>query len=204
MTGWWDEWGSPALQTQDSKFWRSDAEHVTSRSRMFPTILSLYQSARRKHFYLKPECQSGGRAREPRLSRLWSSAPAYRSLEVQCIHLHEYINMIKWIMWMSPFGWIHCLHDFAHKQDSQLNSSVLITVWRVVIEVWQDSQLNSSAFSHCSVWRVAIGKGVLYHFIFGINFIENLSCVVVEDLVGLYILYQNVLLMSILLTRTHN
>ena len=55
---------------------------------------------------------------------------------------------------------IHCLHDFAHKQDSQLNSSVLITVWRVVIKVWQDSQLNSSAFSHCSVWRVAIGKGV--------------------------------------------
>ena len=56
---------------------------------------------------------------------------------------------------------IHWLHDFAHKQDSQLNSSVLMTVWRVVIEVWQDSQLNSSAFSHCSVWRVAIGKGVL-------------------------------------------
>ena len=35
---------------------------------------------------------------------------------------------------------LHCLHDFAHKQDYQL---------------------NSSAFSHCSVWRVAIGKGVL-------------------------------------------
>ena len=46
------------------------------------------------------------------------------------------------------------------QQDSQVNSSVLITVWRVVIEVWQDSQLNSSAFSHCSVWRAAIGKGV--------------------------------------------
>ena len=30
---------------------------------------------------------------------------------------------------------VHCLHDFAHKQDSQLNSSVLITVWRVVIEM---------------------------------------------------------------------
>ena len=56
---------------------------------------------------------------------------------------------------------IHRLHDFAHKQDSQLNSSFLFTVSRVVIEVWQDSQLNSSAFSHCSVWRVAIGKGVL-------------------------------------------
>ena len=50
----------------------------------------------------------------------------------------------------------HCLHDFAHKQDSQLNSSVLITVWRVVIEVWQDSQLNSSAFSHCSVCGVLL------------------------------------------------
>ena len=56
---------------------------------------------------------------------------------------------------------IHCLHDFAHKQDSQLNSLVLITVWSVVIELRQDSQLNSLAFSHCSVWRVAIGKGVL-------------------------------------------
>ena len=55
----------------------------------------------------------------------------------------------------SRLACIHCLHDFAHKQDSQLNSSVLITVWRVVIEVWQDSQLNSSAFSHCSVWRFA-------------------------------------------------
>ena len=56
---------------------------------------------------------------------------------------------------------LHCLHDFAHKQDSQLNSLVLFTVWRVVIEVWQDSLLDSSAFSHCSVWRVATGKGVL-------------------------------------------
>ena len=27
----------------------------------------------------------------------------------------------------------YTLHDFAHKQDSQLNSSALITVWRVVI-----------------------------------------------------------------------
>ena len=69
---------------------------------------------------------------------------------------------------------IHCLHDFAHEQDSQLNSLVLITVWRVVIEVWQDSQLNSSAFSHCSVWRVAIGKGVLVQWIWLI-FWENRS-----------------------------
>ena len=68
---------------------------------------------------------------------------AYTGMGVQC-----------WII-------IHCLHDFAHKQDSQLNSSVLITVWRAVIEVWQDFELNSSASSHCSVWRAAIVKGVL-------------------------------------------
>ena len=68
-------------------------------------------------------------------------------------------HFLQWQTFLPP-DTIHCLHDFAHKQDSQLNSSVLITMWRVVIEVWQDSQLNSSAFSHCSVWRVAIGKGV--------------------------------------------
>ena len=39
---WWDEWDNTALHTQDSKLepWRSEAEHVTSRSRRFPTILS--------------------------------------------------------------------------------------------------------------------------------------------------------------------
>ena len=68
--------------------------------------------------------------------------------------------LIETNWYCNGFFAIHCLHDFAHKQDSQLNSLVLITVWRFVIEMWQDSQLNSSAFSHCSVWRVAIGKGV--------------------------------------------
>ena len=29
---------------------------------------------------------------------------------------------------------IHSLHDFSRKQESQLHSSVLVTVWRVVIE----------------------------------------------------------------------
>ena len=29
---------------------------------------------------------------------------------------------------------IQSLHDFARKQESQLNSSALVTVWRVVIE----------------------------------------------------------------------
>ena len=40
--GWWDDWDDTVLQTQDSKFepWRSEAEHATSRSRSFPTILT--------------------------------------------------------------------------------------------------------------------------------------------------------------------
>ena len=77
-------------------------------------------------------------------------------------HMSVYYEVMDWYnIRKRNYSSIHCFYDFAHKQDSQLNSLVLITVWRVVIEVWQDSQLNSSAFSHCSVWRVAIGKGVL-------------------------------------------
>ena len=72
------------------------------------------------------------------------------------LHASDFVVLME--VYQAAYGPIHCLHDFAHKQDSQLNSSVLITVWRAVIEVWHDSQLNSSAFSHCSVWRVAIGK----------------------------------------------
>ena len=69
-SGWWDEWDDTALQTQDFKFepWRSEAEHATSRSRRLPTIMKLYEWAGKKHFVsLKLECQSGGRARNPRL-----------------------------------------------------------------------------------------------------------------------------------------
>ena len=47
---------------------------------------------------------------------------------VSCNQFSGYINAFNLYS-------IHYLHDFAHKQDSQLNSSLLITVWRVVIEV---------------------------------------------------------------------
>ena len=68
--GWWDEWDGTALQTQDSKYepWRSDAEHATSRSRRFPTILNLYEWVGKKHFVsLKLEDKSGFRTRDLRL-----------------------------------------------------------------------------------------------------------------------------------------
>ena len=50
--GWWNECDDTALQTQDSKFepWRSEAKHLTSRSRRFPTILYLYEWVGEKHF----------------------------------------------------------------------------------------------------------------------------------------------------------
>ena len=40
--GWWDDWDDTVLQTQNSKFepWQSEAEHATSRTRRFPTILT--------------------------------------------------------------------------------------------------------------------------------------------------------------------
>ena len=50
--GRWDEWDDTALQTQDLKFkpWRSEADHVTSRSRRLPTILSFRSGWRRNIF----------------------------------------------------------------------------------------------------------------------------------------------------------
>ena len=70
--GWWDEWDDPALQTQDSKFepWWSEANHVTSWSRRFPTILNFYEWVEKKHFVsLKPEGQSGVQIRDLWLSK---------------------------------------------------------------------------------------------------------------------------------------
>ena len=49
------------------------------------------------------------------------------------LHASDFVVLME--VYQAAYGPIHCLHDFAHKQDSQLNSSVLITVWRVVIEV---------------------------------------------------------------------
>ena len=50
---WWDDWDDTVLQTQDSKFepWRSEAEHATSRSRRFPTILTFSRGWGRNIFW---------------------------------------------------------------------------------------------------------------------------------------------------------
>ena len=53
---------------------------------------------------------------------------------------HRCVNMLKSECYLELYMACIFLNEntlfarFAHKQDSQLNSSVLITVWRVVIE----------------------------------------------------------------------
>ena len=56
--------------TLPSRHWRSEAEHATSRSRMFPPLLNLYRWAGKKHFVsLKLGGQSGVRTRDLQLSK---------------------------------------------------------------------------------------------------------------------------------------
>ena len=62
---------------------------------------------------------------------------------------------------------IHCLHDFAHKQDSQLNSSVLITVVCGVLLlgkvycIWFSSPTTLRLYRHLQI----ILYGLLWSYI---------------------------------------
>ena len=90
MVGW-VRWHCAPWQTQDSKFdpWRSEAENATSRSRRLRLILNLYESAGNNDFVsLKPECQSGERTRDPRLSKRAASttAPRFPPDVLKCTH----------------------------------------------------------------------------------------------------------------------
>ena len=61
--GWWDDWDGTVLQTQDSKFgpWRCEAEHATSRSRRFPTILTFTRGRGRNIFCFFHTAETGNR-----------------------------------------------------------------------------------------------------------------------------------------------
>ena len=61
--GWWDDWDDTVLQTQNSKFepWRSEAEHATSRSRRFPTILTFTRGWGRNIFCFFQIAETGNR-----------------------------------------------------------------------------------------------------------------------------------------------
>ena len=59
--GWWDDWDDTVLHTQDSKFWRSEAEHATSRSRRLPTILTFTRGWGRNIFSFFQTAETGNR-----------------------------------------------------------------------------------------------------------------------------------------------
>ena len=61
--GWWNDWDDAVLQTQDSKFkpWRSEAEHATSRSRRFPTLLTFTRGWGRNFFCFFQTAETGNR-----------------------------------------------------------------------------------------------------------------------------------------------
>ena len=61
--GWLDDWDDTVLQTQDSKFepWRSEAEHVTSRSRRLPAILTFTRGWGRNIFCFFQTAETGNR-----------------------------------------------------------------------------------------------------------------------------------------------
>ena len=100
--GWWDDWDDTVPQTQDSKFepWRSEAEHATSRSRRFHTILTFTRGWGRNIFCFFQTTETGNRTpnsgvkgrganhypRAPALQSksaglallLWSHAPCFK------------------------------------------------------------------------------------------------------------------------------
>ena len=72
---WWDDWDDTVLQTQDSKFepWRSEAEHVTSRSRRLPTKLTFTRGWGRNIFCIFQTAETGNRTPNPAhlLKNVW-------------------------------------------------------------------------------------------------------------------------------------
>ena len=115
-TSWdWMRWH--CHQTENSKFepWRPEAEHATSRSRRFPTILNHYVRAGENHCVsLKLECQGGVRDHDLRLSKqaALTTAPeppcnGKRSESDCCLPLHNclytcpfyfqiYLHLCRW------------------------------------------------------------------------------------------------------------
>ena len=63
--GWWDDWDDTVLQTQNSKFeyWRSEAEHATSRSRGLRTILTFTRGWGKNIFCFFQTAETGNRTR---------------------------------------------------------------------------------------------------------------------------------------------
>ena len=91
--GWWDEWDDTVLQTQDSKFepWRPDAEHATSQSRRFHTILSFTRGWGRNIFVSFKPLRPGTKPR----TLAWKAAVLTTTLgpKPQCLRMDRRIGI---------------------------------------------------------------------------------------------------------------
>ena len=93
--GWWDECDDTARQTQDSKFeaWWSEAEHATSRSWRFSTILNHHEWAGKRYFVSsKLEGQSGVWTHDLRLSNA-PGPPLVANVSVKCFQFSRIIEV---------------------------------------------------------------------------------------------------------------
>ena len=94
--GWWVEWDDTVLQTQDSKLkpWRSEAEHATSRSRRFPTILSFTRGWGRNIFVSFKRAETGNRT--PNSGVKGSGSNQYIRAPALMAGMHRETNLNQW------------------------------------------------------------------------------------------------------------
>ena len=152
--GWWDEWNDPAPQTQDSKFesWRSEAEHATSRSQRLPTILNIYERARKKYFvYL-------------RVSNLY--VILWKCFFFMCIVLLTIpANTRHWTNVGSML--VQCRRRWANIRPALVQRVVRYKLWWCTQQSWglysqtvvYDDNINSPHPSHSSLPNLTADKG---------------------------------------------
>ena len=97
--GWWDDWDDTVLQTQDSKFepWRSEAEHATSRSRRFPTILTFTRGWGRNTFvsFKPPRPRTEPRTLAWKAAVLTTTLGPPPTILLKCIQFEHYVHQLN-------------------------------------------------------------------------------------------------------------
>ena len=97
--GWWDDYDDTVLQTQDSKFepWRSEAEHVTSRSRRLPTILTFTRGWGRNIFCFFETAETGNRTPNSGVKgRVRGSVPGLGGFKSMMLASQPYLIWSSW------------------------------------------------------------------------------------------------------------
>ena len=141
--GWWEEWDDTALQTQDSEFepWRYDAELATSRWLRLPTILHIYEWARKKYlFSFKFANQRGVRTRDLRFFKQsfnhFIGAPA---LEVTDFFYFRHIICDK----LALKSYISCEKPIYFIVSAVRNQSISFQAeWLIVPDIMSGSHIH--------------------------------------------------------------